>query len=155
MIEPLRIVRTPAQLMASIPIEVSRDDIRKVMGPGLGELKAAVAAQNISVTGPWFTHHFRTPGEIFDFEICLPVASPVVPAGRMKPGQLPAMTVAQTVYYGGYEGLGAAWGEFMVAIKTGGHNTAESLWERYLVGPEASANPASWQTELNRPLIGA
>jgi hypothetical protein len=30
-----------------IPIKVPREDIRKVMGTGLAELKAAVATQNI------------------------------------------------------------------------------------------------------------
>jgi hypothetical protein len=59
------------------------------MGTGLAELKAAVATQNIVVTGPWFTHHVRNPSKIFDFEICLPVATPVAPAGRMRPGQWP------------------------------------------------------------------
>jgi hypothetical protein len=54
-IEPLRVIKTTPQLTAVIPIRVSRDDIRKVMGPGLAELKAAVAAQNVAVVGPWFT----------------------------------------------------------------------------------------------------
>src|SRR5580765_4300969 len=70
-IEPLRILQTEPQLTASIPLRVPREEIRSVMGPGLAELKAAVAAQNIAITGPWFTHHFRNPGEVFDFEICL------------------------------------------------------------------------------------
>ena len=87
MIEPLRILQTTPQLTASIQLRISREEIRHVMGPGLAELKAAVVAQNVAVTGPWFTHHFRNPGEVFDFEICLPVATSVAPAGRMKPGQ--------------------------------------------------------------------
>jgi hypothetical protein len=88
-IEPLRILQTPPQLAASIAIRVPREEIRHVMGPGLAELKAAVAAQNVAVTGPWLTHHFRDPGEVFDFEICLPVATSVAPAGRVQPGNGP------------------------------------------------------------------
>jgi hypothetical protein len=95
-IEPLRVMKTAPQLTASIAIKVPREDIREVMGPGLAELKAAIAAQNIAVVGPWFTHHIHNPGEVFDFEICLPVAAPVTPAHRVKPGQWPAMNVAQT-----------------------------------------------------------
>src|SRR3982074_1586954 len=45
--------------------------------------QTAVPTKNIVVTGPWFTHHVRNPSKIFDFEICLPVATPVAPAGRM------------------------------------------------------------------------
>jgi hypothetical protein len=57
-IEPLRIIKTKPQLTALIPITVPREDLRKVMGPGLAELKAAIAAQNVAVTGPW---HVRNP----------------------------------------------------------------------------------------------
>ncbi len=88
MIEPLRILQTTPQLTASIPLRVPREEIRHVMGPGLAELKAAVAAQNVAVTGPWFTHHFRNPGEVFDFEICLPVATSVAPAGSHEAGAM-------------------------------------------------------------------
>ncbi len=29
------------------------------MGPGLSELMAAIAAQGLSPTGPWFDHHLQ------------------------------------------------------------------------------------------------
>lgn len=153
-IDPLQIIPTSPQLTAVIPITVRREEIRKVMGPGLAELKAELAAQNIAVTGPWFAHHVRHPGETFDFEICLPVAKTVAPSGRVQPGLWPAMTVVRTTYHGNYEGLGAAWGEFLEQINVAGLKTAGDLWERYVVGPEASADPAAWQTELSKPLVG-
>ena len=153
MIEPLRILQTTPQLTASIPLRVSREEIRHVMGPGLAELKAAVAAQNVAVTGPWFTHHFRNPGEVFDFEICLPVAAPITAVGRMKPGQWSAMTIVQTTYHGGFEGLGNAWGEFIGIIKAAGHKTSDGLYESYAVGPEMSADPSAWRTVLSKELL--
>jgi effector-binding domain-containing protein len=91
--------------------------------------------------------------DTFDFEIGVPVTGPVSPAGRVKPGQLPATTVARTVYHGAYEGLAAAWGEFGAWIVANGHTPAPNLWECYAAGPESSPDPASWRTELNRPLI--
>jgi effector-binding domain-containing protein len=152
MIEPLRIFQTTSQLTALIPLRIPREDLRNVMGPGLAELRAVVAAQNVAVTGPWFTHHVKNPGKIFDFEICLPVAASVAPAGRVQSAEWPAMTIAQTTFHGGYEGLGSAWGEFMSAIKAAGHETVEGLWECYAVGPETSADPAAWRTVLSKPL---
>jgi effector-binding domain-containing protein len=154
-IEPLRVIQTTPQLTAFIPIKVPREDIHKVMGPGLAELKAAVAAQSIAVVGPWFTHHVRNPGEVFDFEICLPVAAAIAPANRMKPGQWQAMKVAQTTYHGGYEGLGAAWSKFIETIKAAEHKIADGLYESYAVGPEASADPNTWRTVLSKPLLEA
>jgi effector-binding domain-containing protein len=92
--------------------------------------------------------------KIFDFEIGVPVSSPVTASGRVQPGQLPAAKVARTIYHGSYEGLGPAWGEFDAWINAQGLSPAPNLWECYVSGPESSADPSTWQTELNRPLIG-
>jgi effector-binding domain-containing protein len=153
MIEPLRVVTTTPQLTAMIPLKVPPAEMRKVMGPGLAELKATVAAQNIAIVGPWFTHHVRNPGEVFDFEICFPVATPVAPANRVQPGQWPAMKIVQTTYHGGYEGLGGGWGEFTAMIKAAGYKVADGLYEIYSVGPETSADASAWRTVLSKQLV--
>ena len=124
------------------------------MGPGISEVYAAIAAQGVAPAGPWYTHHLRMDPEIFDFEIGVPVSTPVTAAGRMKPVLFPGRTVAQTVYHGDYEGLGAAWGEFMAWIEAEGLSQASDLWECYLAGPESNPDPSTWRTELNRPLTG-
>jgi len=157
-IEPLRIIQTKPQLTALIPITVPREDIRKVMGPGLAELKAAIAAQNVAVTGPWFTHHVRDPGKVFDFEICLPVATSVAPVNRVKPGQWPAMNIVQTTYHGGYEGLGGAWGEFIGRIKAAGQQPwtafmkpTRSAWRRARIRPPGGRCSVRswWRSRIN------
>ncbi|MGI8771805.1 MAG: GyrI-like domain-containing protein [Acidobacteriaceae bacterium] len=95
----------------------------------------------------------RMDPQVFDFEIGVPVTAPISATGRVQPGQLPAMIVARTVYHGVYEGLSSAWAEFDAWIRTGDHTPAPDLWERYLAGPESGPDPATWRTELNRPLI--
>jgi effector-binding domain-containing protein len=148
------IVETAAQLTAAIRLTIACEEIRNVMGPGLTELMVTVATQGIAPTGPWFTHHLRMDPDVFDFEICLPVAEPVVATGRVKPGRLPAAKVARTIYHGSYERLGDAWGEFDAWITANGLVPASDLWECYVAGPESSPDPANWRTELNRPLVG-
>jgi effector-binding domain-containing protein len=152
MLENPRIVQSDAQLTAVIRLTIPRKEIQNVMGPGVGELMAAVAAQGVAPAGPIFSHHLRMNPDIFDFEIGVPVQAPVSAAGRVQPGQLPAASVARTVYHGPYEGLGAAWGEFDAWIAAEGHSTAPDLWECYVAGPESGPDPATWRTELNRPL---
>jgi effector-binding domain-containing protein len=153
MLDRPHIAQTPAQATAVIRLTVPRAEIQAVMGPGIRELMAAVAAQGIATSGAWFTHHFRHPTETFDFEIGVRVAAPVAAAGRVQPGELRAATVARTVYRGPYEGLAAAWGEFMAWIEAQGRTPAPDLWECYVAGPESGPDPAAWRTELNRPLI--
>ena len=154
MIDPPQIAESPATHAAVIYLTIPRAEIVQVMGPGIGEIMAALGAQGIPPAGPIFSHHFKMDPAIFDFEIGVPVSNPVVPTGRVKSGQLPAATVARTVYHGPYEGLGAAWGEFEAWIAGNGHQSAANLWEFYVSGPESSPDPSNWRTELNRPLIG-
>jgi effector-binding domain-containing protein len=153
MIETPRIVALKSQTTANIYQLVPRSQIQQEMGKALGELEATIQAQNIAVTGPWFTHHLQPPGEYFNFEVGFPVAAVVKASGRVQPGEWPAMSVVRTVYHGGYQGLGGAWGEFMEWIKKNDHNVTNEIWERYLLGPESGSDATAWETELNRPLI--
>jgi effector-binding domain-containing protein len=154
MLERPQITRTTDQLTAFLHLTVPCTEIQNVMGPGLHEVMAAVAAQGLTPAGPWFTHHLRRPTDTFDFEICVPVSTGATAMVRVKPGLWPATTVARTIYHGGYEGLAAAWGEFLAWVAANGHTPAADLWERYLVGPETSPDPTQWRTELNQPLLG-
>jgi effector-binding domain-containing protein len=154
MLDTPQIVRTTDQPTAVIRLTIPRAEIQNVMGPGIAEVRAVVAAQGMAPAGPWFTHHLAMHPATFDFEVGVPVTAAIAASGRVKPGHLPAMTVAQTVYRGPYEGLAGAWGEFEAWIAANGHTSAPDLWEVYVVGPEASADPGAWRTEMNRPLLG-
>jgi effector-binding domain-containing protein len=154
MIDSPQVIESADQLTAFIPLVVPRTEIQTVMGPAIREVYAALAAQRIAPVGPWFTHHRRPPTDTFDFDVCVPVASPMAAAGRVQPGRLPATKAARTLYHGPYDGLAAAWGEFSAWIEANGHTPRADLWECYLVGPESSSDPTAWRTELNRPLAG-
>ncbi len=155
MLETPQIVQSPEQPAAVLHVRVPRARIREVMGPGLQEVLGAVKAQGLTPTGPWFAHHLLMDPETFDFELGVPVASPIRETGRVRPGGLPAATVARTLYRGDYSGLFSAWGEFLGWMKANGWAPGPDLWEVYAVGPETSADPADWRTELNRPVMKA
>jgi effector-binding domain-containing protein len=153
MIDTPQITQTAGQLTAFVHLTVPRAEMRNVMWPGLMEVRAALSAQGVAAAGPWFTHHLRMVPDIFDFEICVPVATPFATTGRVEAGQWPATTVARTIFHGNYEGLGAAWGEFDAWIAAKGYTPRPDLLERYVLGPEIEADPSGWRTELNRPLV--
>ena len=152
MIEQPDVVETEALEAAVIYLTIPRESIRQEMGRAIGELMGAIAAQGISPTGPIFTHHLRMDPGVFDFEVGVPVSSTIADTGRVRPGELPAATVARTIYHGPYDGLHDAWGEFDAWVKANGHVAAPDLWECYVAGPESSDNPEDWHTELNRRL---
>ena len=146
------IVKTNVQEAAVIRLTIPRSEMMKVFGPAVGELMAVLAAQGVEAIGAVFAHHLKMSPDTFDFELGVKVSAPVKATGRVKPGQLPAIKVARTVYSGPYEGLPSAWGEFNKWMRANGHEQAENLWEVYSVGPQSSPDPANWRTELNRPL---
>jgi effector-binding domain-containing protein len=152
MITPPQIVQTQQQPVAVIHLLVARSQIQQVMGPAIAEVLAALRAQGLAPAGPMFSHHARRPSDTFDFAVGVPVVQPVLPAGRVLPGTLPAVRVVRATYAGGYEGLGAAWGELLAWIDAQGLRCRDDLWECYARGPESGADTASWRTELNRPL---
>jgi effector-binding domain-containing protein len=154
MIETPEITRCVAIDTAVIHLTVTPLEMRKVVGPGLGELLAAVKAQGIGAAGPWFIQQLRMPTDTYDFEISVPVRKGVVAVGRVKPSRLPATRVARTVHHGGYEGLFAAWAEFDAWVQAQGLQPAPNMWDVYVVGPETSPDPSTWRTQLNRPVLG-
>ena len=108
MLDKPHIVRTQAQATAVIKLTIPRAEIQRVMGPAIAEVMGAIAAQDIAPAGPVFSHHFKITPDTFDFEVGVPVARAVSETGRVKASQLPAATLARTVYHGPYEGLAAA-----------------------------------------------
>ena len=152
MIDTPAITTTREQPTAVIHLTIPRAEIQTAMGPAHQELFSTLASQGVTPAGAWFSHHFRMDPATFDFEVGVPVSAPVAPAGRVASSRLPATRVVRTVYHGGYEGLGGAWGELDAWIKREGLRPTGELWEIYSAGPESGSEPSAWRTELNRPL---
>ena len=96
------ILQTEAEAAAVIRLTVPRSEIRKVFGPAVGELMAALTEQGVKPSSPVFAHHLKMSADTFDFELGVKVAAPVKATGRVKPGELPATKVARTIYSGPY-----------------------------------------------------
>jgi len=160
MIEAPKIITTLPQHTAVIPLKLAMSEMMEQFGPAVGELLAAIAGQGQQPAGPVFAHHLSIDPdcdgvpESFDFELSVPVATPIVASGRMKPSTMPAVRAAQTAYHGPYEGLPAAWGEYMTWIKAQGLKPAQDLYEIYVIGPQSSEDSSTWRTEFIRPLLG-
>lgn len=149
MIDEPTIVQTESETAAVVRVTIRRDEIQNVMNSVIQEVTDTVVGQGIGPAGPVFSFYLNLEPETFDFEIGVPVSSPVKPAGRVQAGELPAFRALRTFYTGPYDGLDAAWSEFMTLIKQGGYERGSGLWERYLIGPDSEPDPAAWRTELN------
>jgi len=74
---------------------------------------------------------------------------------RERMSKLPAAEIVRRVYRGGYEGLGAAWGEFGAGIEAEPLRARDVFWESYTSGPESSPAPGKWCTELDPPRLAS
>lgn len=144
----------PARITAVIHLCCTCEEIRCALGRGARELLDSIKDQGAEAVGPLFIHHLRRPTDSFDLEIGIPVDKPVHPAGRMHPGEWPAMRVARTMHRGRYEELPQAWGTLRDWIAAQRLATTGDLWECYITGPETGSDASAWRTELNQPLCG-
>jgi effector-binding domain-containing protein len=140
------------QIAAVVALRVSPARFADLMGPAIGELLSALAAQGQQPAGSLYVYHRRSATGLFDVEVGFPVASPIQPAGRVRSGALPAGRVARAVCVGPYHGLAAAWDELDAWILAQGLTPIDGWWEHYLVGPETTPDSSAWRTELNRRL---
>ena len=152
MLDTPQIIETAEEAAAVIRLTSPRSEMPGVFGPAVSELLVALDDQGVEPIGGVFAHHLAMSPETFDFELGIKVSAPVESAGRVRPGRLPAATVARTVYTGPYEGLPGAWHDFEGWMSANGHERAADLWELYSVGPQSTPDSAQWRTELNRPL---
>jgi effector-binding domain-containing protein len=154
MLETPALATAPPRAYASLRLDIAKHEIRARMGPGLQTVLAVLAEQGVSPAGPWFTHHFRIEPARWHFEIGVPVARPVAPAGAVEWRSVPAQRAARAVLRGGYAGLAEAWEKLDGWAAAQGLEPAEDLWEVYAVGPEAGPEASAWRTELYRPVRG-
>lgn len=152
-IDPPEITETAEQRAAVIHLEVRRNQMKEAFASAVHELMGVLEDRGIEPLGPVFAHHLEIDPQVFDFEVGFPVAEVIAEEGRVKPGRLPATTVARTVYQGPYDGMADAWAQFSAWIEENGHAPGPNAWERYLVGPDSDPDPSAWRTELNRPLV--
>jgi effector-binding domain-containing protein len=145
---------TTPQLLAKIRFALPRSQLRAVLGPAIGEVKATVAAQGIAAAAPWFTHYFRIDPLHADFEVCVPVTRRVAETGRVRADEWPATSVARTIYHGAYEGLAGGWSDLKLWVRANGYAAGEGRRECYAVGPESRTGSRHWRTELLLPLRG-
>jgi effector-binding domain-containing protein len=127
------------------------------MGPAVEEIMATLEAQNIAIAGPLFAHYLTESPDNFDFEVGFPITTTTTTTlanqGRVKSSTAPFATkTAKATYTGPYDGLHQAWSDFGDQLAAAGfrrsRDSTTMCWEVYTVGPEATDDPAQWQTDL-------
>lgn len=152
MIDTPEFKETDPVKVATIALQIPKEEMHEHFPPAVHEILEATKAQDIDVVGPVVAHHFSVQRDIFDFEICVPVARPVEATGRVQPSTLPATKVVRTFYHGPYDGLPDAWAQFQEWLDEQDLSLGPDAYERYVDGPHNESDPEDWRTELARAL---
>jgi DNA-binding transcriptional MerR regulator len=121
----------------------------------LGELRAALAAQQIIPAGP--------AGGIFSNEIFsqahgeatvfIPCNAKVISIGRVVPLIVPAVELATLVHEGSHANIDVAYGSLATYVTRHELAIEGPLREYYLVGPQETQETSAWRTEIGWPIF--
>jgi len=120
----------------------------------LGELKAALAAQEVKLTGPaggMFSSDLfsEARGEETIFMPCGGARA----VGRMTMVAVPAVELATIVHEGSHANIDLAYGALATYVTRHALGIAGPLREYYLVGPQDTPDTSAWRTEIGWPIF--
>jgi DNA-binding transcriptional MerR regulator len=121
----------------------------------LGEIRATMAAQKLSPTGPGagifsndlFTH------ERGEATIYLPCEDPVRPMGRVIPLDVPSTELAVIVHTGSHVGIDHAYGSLGAYVAEHALAVEGPIREFYIVGMLETSDESEWRTEIGWPIF--
>jgi DNA-binding transcriptional MerR regulator len=146
----LRAVRP--RTVAAITETVRLDDVLEWYADAMSELDAAVAGNEpLGPAGGRYDDALFTEGE-GDVLVHRPVADPPT-RGRVAPVVLPAVELAVTVHRGPHDDIEVTYGRLGAWVVDHALAVDGPVEETYLVGPRDDPDPASWRTEIGRPVF--
>jgi effector-binding domain-containing protein len=94
---------------------------------------------------------WRGPAEKVEVTAGYPVEDAIEAAPGLTLVTLPGGPAATTVHWGPYERLHETYAVLTRWMAAKGHTPAAMMWEQYVVGPSAQADPARWRTNVIYP----
>ena len=136
----------------AVRTSTTMDKIGEVMGPLFGEVYAHIQQSGQQPDGMPFALYHSMDSNTVELECGMPVASPVEGAGRVKPGELPAGTVATVTHVGPYDALPQTWSSLLEWMRSQGLQPAGAPWEVYVTDPGAEPGQSKWRTDIFFPV---
>ena len=147
------IVEQPEQITMVIRRVSPMAELASVFDTAFPTLAGVLADQQVQPLSPAFALYHGAPTDTADLEVGFITGSPIEPIGEGVVSTLPGGRVARTVYAGGYDGLGEAWGLLLGWVAEQGLAPTGEMWEVYLTEPTPDGDPADHRTELNLQLV--
>ena len=147
------------QSVASIRATIRVAELGAALDDRLSALWGYLQGCGAAPAGPPFVR-YHTFGETeTDLEFAIPVGEPLAGEGRTAGGARPGGRVPPTWHVGSHDTLGDAYARLDAWLQEHGREPAGAPWEVYAWldpgryrGPATVPDPASWRTQLIRPI---
>jgi len=132
---------------------IPMDHMTEYFGRAFATAAAELGKQGAYPAGPPVALYHGAPVEnAADVTAGFPVAQPVAPTDAAVVEVLPGGPAIEAIHTGSYDTLGETYAELTDWLMEQHLNTAEDMWEEYVVGPDTEPDPAKWQTRIVFPL---
>jgi effector-binding domain-containing protein len=153
--QPIEHRTVPPTPAVGIQQTVDRDEILLWWQGALGELRATVEVQRLTVTGPSggvyaseIFQHGR--GEATAF---IPIDGPVKPVGRVASMLIPGAELAVIAHHGSPHDIDLAYGELGAYVMRHAIGVDGPVRESYLTGYIETSDADEWDTEIGWPIF--
>lgn len=131
-------------------------EIDKKMGEMFPAVISYMTTNNIQASGKPFSlmHKWDEQNQTSMFSTCIPVKERIITSENVLTGFLKPEKTFKTIYKGNYNYSYEAWEAAYKALAEHGFSevAGSEPFEVYSVGPNETANPANWVTEIYIPI---
>jgi effector-binding domain-containing protein len=134
---------------------VAATDIVSVFAQVLPAVYEQIGRSGIEPVSPPVAVYFGSDPFMSRFDMlvgCL-VACPVTDVPGFASGQLPPSEALTVVHEGPYDSLVTTYQDMQDWMAAHGRQPSPIMWEVYLQGPETTADPAAYRTEVVWPVL--
>lgn len=131
---------------------IPKSEIGKFIPEVFGKVGAFLNSRGMEMIGPPVAIYYEVTENEMDVAAAGPVAEITATADDIIELELSGGKIASAIYTGPYEGIPAAWDEFMSEIVRQGKEPVEPCWEEYLTDPSSEPDSSKWQTLMVQPL---
>ncbi|MFI2363076.1 GyrI-like domain-containing protein [Promicromonospora sp. NPDC019610] len=141
-----------AQEIVGLHQKVRLDELGEFFPRAMTVAAEALRERGVEPAGPPVAFYEGMSEERFDVTAGYPVPAGAAPSDDVVAAMLPGGATVEAVHEGPYETLPAAYEELTAWFSQNGMTQPSLMWEEYVLGPEAEADPGRWRTRIVYPV---
>jgi effector-binding domain-containing protein len=149
----IAVTTIPEQPMLGKHAEVAPAELPEFFGRAYGEVFAELGRQGVATVGPPVALYDASVGATADVTAGFRTPVKVSAGGGLVAAVMPGGRVVEVIHEGPYDALESTYGALMEWFAENGVEGGPVMWEEYVAGPPAVADPKDWRTRIVWPIL--